>query len=350
MIQDNIIEGESIIYETEDVVESSNSYLFDDKYEAKNVERLLFSLFQQVNIASVISKVKKDSKYIVKIPSKYLKSVESGELSIMKSQKTGNVWPMLVKVDETGKNQIVAHLPIEPQKSNLLQDISAGVQNLYFQKQIETITDMLQDTLDTVKRIEEGQQSDRIGLMESGKMQIRLAMFRQRQGLDDWSSDLSNGRKSIYNARGEFLALFKQRVSSFEPIPSNWFKLLYNQTIKKDYATRKDLEYNELLKTFELINQSTNLISASYLIIGEDETAAEVCRANTEELLQISYDSVITIKNLHNKSDVMILGENLKESIESLYLSKNRLLNEYDAIDVSIDGERLLEVLNCENI
>lgn len=50
---------------------------------------------------------------VVQIPLEHQVAYEAGEEFIMESAKTGIKWPTLMKVAENGKNQIVAHLPIQ---------------------------------------------------------------------------------------------------------------------------------------------------------------------------------------------------------------------------------------------
>ena len=47
-------------------------------------------------------------------------------------------------------------------------------------------------------------------------MQILLAI--SRRGQEGWERELADGRQSLSDARGQFLAAFRERVKEFEPI------------------------------------------------------------------------------------------------------------------------------------
>ena len=64
-------------------------------------------------------------------------------------------------------------------QGNPARDITNSYHNLYMQQQINELSGLIETTLDTVKRIEQGQWDDRIGLLNAGKDAFILALAQK---------------------------------------------------------------------------------------------------------------------------------------------------------------------------
>lgn len=306
-------------------------------------------VFQYVNIADIVAKVQTGVEYIVQVPAEFQLGYDAGDYFMMEGKSSGKMWPTLMKIAESGKQEIVTPLPIKPNvvvQGNPIQELSLGCHNLYMQKQMQQLSAAIQETLTVVKRIEKGQQTDRIGLMESGKMQILLAL--QRRGQDGWEQELAVGRQSLSDARGQFLAAFRERVKEFEPIPKNGFIRLLREfaSTGSGYGDKKDDEYTELSTYFGLLLQSTQLLAASYAVVGDLETAENVYNLTLNDLKELDFSGVNTIKYLHSKSQFESFGESVPQYLETDCKDCIEQAEKYDVIEIEVTGEKLLEVLN----
>ena len=321
----------------------------NDKTDGVDFSGAINRVFQYVNIADIVAKVQTGVEYIVQVPAEFQIGYDAGDYFMMEGKTSGKMWPTLMRIAESGKQEIVTPLPIKPNvvvQGNPIQELSLGCHNLYMQKQMQQLSDAIQDTLTIVKRIEKGQQTDRIGLMESGKMQILLAL--QRRGQDGWKQDLANGRKSLSDARGQFLAAFRERVKEFEPVPKSVFMQLLREFASTGggYGDKKDDEYSELSTYFNLLLESTQLLSASYAVVGDLATAERVYDLTQADLNAIDFSGVNTIKYLHRKSDFESFGTSIPQYIETDCQECLEKSEKYDTIEIEITGEKLLEVLN----
>lgn len=73
-------------------------------------------IIQYVDIADVVSKIEKGAEYVVQIPAEFQDGFQSGEYWIMENQKTGKLWPTLMKLGDDGKNKIVTPLGIKKEE------------------------------------------------------------------------------------------------------------------------------------------------------------------------------------------------------------------------------------------
>lgn len=335
--------------ESRKLTKKSKTLRINDKTEGVDFSRAINRVLQYVNIADIISKVQTGVEYIVQVPAEFQLGYDAGDYFMMEGKSSRKMWPTLMKIADSGKPEIVTPLPIKPNvvvQGNPIQELSLGCHNLYMQKQIQQLSDTIQETLTVVKRIEKGQQTDRIGLMESGKMQILLAL--SRQGQDGWERELADGRQSLSDARGKFLAAFRERVKEFEPIPKNGFIRLMREfaSTGSGYGDKKDDEYSELSTYFSLLLESTQLLAASYAIVGDIETAEKVYDLTLTELKELDFTSVNTIKYLHKKSGFESFGEAVPQFIETECKECIDKAEAYDVVEIEVTGEKLLEVLN----
>lgn len=71
--------------------------------EEFNYKGILGKVIQYVNMADIVGKIQVGAKYVVQIPSEHMEAFETGKYFMMQNQKTGKIWPSLMKVAEDGK-------------------------------------------------------------------------------------------------------------------------------------------------------------------------------------------------------------------------------------------------------
>lgn len=308
---------------------------------------MLNDVAQFVNTADIISKIKMGVEYIVQIPREFQSGYEAGEYFIMKGKESGVMWPTLMKISESGRKEIVTPLPIKPNafvQGEPIQKLSLNFHNFYMKKQIQQLFNIIQETFTTVQRIEMGQVTDRLGLMTSGKDMIILAFSCRDQ--DERKMKLESGRKSLSDARGQFLTSFKSLVAEYKPIPKNFFIQAIHELFSVRYGNKKDDDYDKLYKYFKLFMDSTQLLAESYAAVGDFNTVEKLYNITKNELEEIDFTNINTITYLHKKSKFKSFGEFVPQIIEDEHRKCIESAKTYDIIELEVSGEKLLEVLS----
>jgi len=311
---------------------------------------MLNQIFQHVNIGDILQKIKVGAEYVVQVPSQFQLGLETGDYSMMENMKTGTMWPSLMEVAEDGRKHIVTPLPIKRQEfiqGNPFQELSVNYQNLYMMKQMHELAQLLECTLTSVKRIEQGQKSDRVGLLNSGKDQIMLALSQKDEASRNLALQL--GRQSVSDARGQFAETLKQRVEEFEILPKSQAMLFFKEFIKKGYLQGKDEEYQEIQDYYELYLQATQILSASYAITGDLDNARKVFDLSIERMRAIDFSNLKTIEYAHKNGEIEGIYDYASEFLSTEKESCIEDAKQYDYVSIVVSGEKLLEVIDNEN-
>ena len=307
---------------------------------------LLNKVFQYVNIAEVIDTIQKGAEYVVQIPVEYQEGFNDGVYWIMENAKTGKQWPSLMKLGEDGKNHIVTPLPIKKREfiqGDPIREITDHYHNLYLQQQINELSGLIEDTLDTVKRIEHGQMDDRIALLNAGRQGVILALAQK----DETSrpTAMLNAINNINIAQNQIAETFKRRVSEFEPLPKSAVMQFIREFMRTGYLDGKDEEYGEILEYYGLYLQATQMLAGSYAIIGDTENAQRVFDLSVSQMSAIDFSRLKTIEYVHKDTSF----EKIYENATSFLLTEKQMClesaQEYECLSISISGEQLLEVL-----
>ena len=305
---------------------------------------MINKIVQYVNIANLTSKIEKSSEYIVQIPAKYKDALEVGEVFINKNKLTGTEWPSLMKKMDNGQYKFVENLSIKQKNfvnGNLVQDINVNFQNILLQQQLSEISKSINDVYNIVKKIEVGQQDDRIALIEAGKEQILLAMSlndenEKRERLRLASRDLLVGKEQIGKA-------LIRRVEAFEPIPNSRLKYYYNLFKDTNYNNKKDNDILEIQECYYLYIESTKLLASVFDYLRETFAIEQTFNKSIEFLQSISFESLKSIQLAHkdtNFSDWFFCIP-----IEYMQFEKNKYIDlskDYDYIQIKLNGENLL--------
>ncbi|MFT5873188.1 MAG: hypothetical protein ACI8WT_002130 [Clostridium sp.] len=309
-------------------------------------EGMLDKVLQYVNINEIIHNVKKGAEYVVQVPSEFQAGLDSGDYNMMENLKTGKMWPSLMKIGEDGRNKIVTPLSIKKQEfiqGNPFQEMTMGYHNLCMQKQINELSQLMERTLNIVKRIEQGQKGDRIGLLSSGKDQILLALSQKDEGSRNLALQL--GRKSVFDSRGQLAEILKQRITDYEVVSKSSVVRFLREFASNGYLQGKDDEYQEIQEYFDLYLQATKMIVDSYAVVGDNENAERVFNISIEYMESIDFSKLKTIEFAHKYCKFEGIYD---YSAEYLTTEKQACLEEakqYDCLSIEVSGEKLLEVI-----
>lgn len=307
---------------------------------------ILNRILQCINIGAVAQHIQKGVEYVVQIPGEFQKGFDAGQYFIMENSKTGKLWPTLMQVSENGRNQIVTPLPVKPQEffqGNPFQDISLNLQSMFMQKQITELIDLVGQTLNTVKMIEGGQLDNRVGLLNSGKQQILLALSQQDE--ETRKQALLFGMNNISVAQGQIAENFIRRVEAFKALPKSSIMQFFMSFVHDEYLIKRDDEYQQIQEYYNLYLRSTKLLAASYAVMGDIGNAEKVFDIAIEKMQGIDFSSLKTIEYSHKGKQLERIYE---YAVDYISTEKQECLDDikqYDYITIDISGEKLLEVI-----
>lgn len=333
-----------------DKFEVEKSLNIESSVSSLDIKEFVNKIFQYVDIANVINKIEKGAEYVVQIPAEFQGGFKTGEYWIMENKKTGNLWPTLMKLGDDGKNQIVTPLAIKKEEflqGNPVKDIANNYNNIILQQKLNEIAGMLEETIDAVRRIEQGQKDDRIGLLESGKQGILLALNQKDE--ESRKTALLLARNNINTAQGQIFQTLETKIAAFKPLPSTKPGLYVKEFFSIDsYLNKRDDEYDEILDYYHLYLNATQMLAGSYVVVDDVENAQRVLDLGINKLESLDYTNLKTIEYIHKDADFEKIYD-----ICSKYLleEKNDYLNninDYECLSISIKGDDLLEAITNE--
>lgn len=307
---------------------------------------ILNQVFQYINIADVLDKVKRGAEYVVQIPSEFQGGFDAGDYWIMENSKTGKLWPSLMELGEDGRNHIVTPLSVKKKafiKGNPTKDITNSYQNIYLQQQMNELSGLIETTLDTVKRIEHGQMDDRIALLEAGKQGVILALSQKNEA--SRASAMLLAINNINVAQNQIAETFKRRVTEFEALPKSAIGQFFRELIKTGYLDEKDNEYNEIQEYFSLYVQSTRMLAGAYIVIEDKDNAQRVFDMSVDKIKNIDFSKLKTIEYAHKGKSF----EKIYKDTAAYLLSEKQVCmddaKDYDCLSISLSGKDILEVI-----
>jgi len=350
---DEIMKTDSVIIKQDtDDVEVVYGKVLNVRPNIPNIDYkgIVNKVCQYVNVADVLSKVKKGVEYVVEIPLEFQGGFESGEYWMMENAKTGKMWPSLMEIGADGRNKIVSPLSVRKKsfvEGNPTKDITNNYHNLYMQQQMNDLVGLVESTLQTVERIEHGQMDDRIALLEAGKQGFILALSQKDD--DSRSTAMLNAINNITVAQNQIFETFKRRVCEFEALPKSLVvRFLREVSSPRSYLDKKDDEYDEISEYYGLYLQATRMLAGAYVMIGDVENAKRVFDMSIDKIKHLDYSKLKTIEFAHKDADF----EKIYENASDFLIEEKRICledaKEYDCLSISISGDKLLEVFENE--
>ena len=310
---------------------------------------LINRFFQFVDVNQIMNGIQKGKEYVVQIPSQLKEGFDAGKYFIMENSETGKTWPTLMEKLENGKNQIVTPLPVKAQEyllGNPMRDYFTSFQNARIQQQLHEISELLEQTLEVVNRIEHGQLDDRIGMLKAGKQQIFLALNQKDES--SRTHALLHGMQDVSRAQGQIAETLKRRVTEFKALPKTAFIRFGKELMKAGYLSSRDDEYQEIQEYFDLYLQATKLLAGAYIVSGDTANAERVFQLSLDTLNGIDFRRLESIKLIHPNETELICDL----ATEYLVTEKQNLLEEAkqpDCMMIEVSGEKLLEVIGYGN-
>ncbi len=304
-------------------------------------------LTQYVNIAEITSRIEKGVEYVVQIPAQYQKQYEAGEYFINQNKATGIEWPTLMRKAENGQYRFVDDLPIKQQEfiqGNPFQDICNSYHNIYMQQQMAQLSEKIEETYQTVRMIECGQQDDRVALIEAGRKEIILALLLQNE--NDRNEQMRLGIHNLLLGREQIGKAMVRRIEAFEPLPESRVVLFLNILAHNNYQSKKDDEIENIQECYEMYLQATKMMAGAYAYKGEMAAVEQTFEDGISFLKNINFGKLKSIKLAHKGVNLDDMFYN--QAIKYVEIEKQQCVESgksYDYVALEVTGDKLLEVL-----
>ncbi len=327
-----------------DLVAYESTLYIDEDTPDIDFGGFLNRIFQYISGAEILSSIKTGAQYVVQVPVEFSEGLEAGKYFLMENAKTGVQWPNLMEIGENGRKQIVTPLSVMKEEfiqGNPAKELASGYHQLYMQQQMQSLTQVMEQTLQTVQEIERGQKSDRIALIESGCNQIVMALNEpdeQRR-----LNAIQLARQSLFDGQSQIVAVLQDKASGFGPLPKYPPLLLMKELTNKGYLEQKDAEYQEIQDYYDFYLKATRILAESYAIVGDLENARRVFERSEDRVGQIDFASVKTIEYAHK--DYRGFYRNAKSFLNVEAQLCLKAAKQYDCIEISVSAEKLLEVI-----
>lgn len=310
--------------------------------------QLLNQALQDVNLGSIISKVEKGTEYVVQVPLEFKKAYDEGKVFVAQNKDSGVLRPILAKWNENGKYEFVSPMEMieraKPQDGKVLQGAADRYQNMAMQQQIAELSALMEQTHEVVRRIEQGQYDDRIGLLNAGRNQIMLALS-DPEHIDQ--AELANGRNNLQIGCAQIVETVHRRSNEFPQISKSRFVRDLKLFSNSNYYESLDEDYNRIEECFGFYLQGTKMLAASYAICGETEKAKLVFEQAKEKIAQIDFSKVEKMALIH-PDETSWISSDAPEYLEAGKLDCIEQAQKYDVLTLKVSGEQLLEAFNYE--
>lgn len=308
--------------------------------------KTLGDIIRCLDTANVIQNVKRGIEYVVQVPAEYQAGLEAGKYTVL-AGKDGRQWATLYEVLPNGKHSFACNMPIKPEElvqGNPMHDVSMNMQMMAMQQQLAKLTELVQDTYEAVKRIEQGQTDDRVGTLRAGKEGMEQAILIE--DTEQRKIAIGNAQQLLLNARGQIGETLKTKVHSFPAIPKSQIRQFFARLSSGNYFSGKDAAFSSIQDYFELYLLATKLLADSYYYIGETKAAEEVYRHAKNFVRELDFSNVRTLQYIHPNEDLsdtvceLAVPYILAEQAKSVELAKP-----YDTVELLLTGDEIMEVL-----
>ena len=323
--------------------QSGKVLYLDNQTHGIDLSSTLAKVLGCFDTAAVVNGVKSGIQYVVQVPAQFQQGLADGTFSVMESAKTGKQWATLVRKLADGKNEIICNMPIKPEtvvQGNPMHDISVNMQMMALQQQIASLTELVQEVCDTVKRIEQGQTDDRIGLLLAGKEGVEQAMLIQDTALR--KAKLAAAQQTLLDARGQIATTLRTKVNTFPLVPKSPVKRFGMELARGGSLVKCDDAFESIQLYYQLYLVATQLLAESYLYCGEKNAAEKAYADGIAFLEGLDFGRVKTLQYIHPEDDFSdTICEQAAPYMESARTISLESARPYDVIELAVTGEQI---------
>lgn len=281
---------------------------------------------------------------IVNIPKGVKEDIKKGVAWLNEKKDGSGILPQVMVESESGRKQVKKILTAESKSlvpEDLHRALTQDLNSIYLQQQLPTIAAQLEETLDCVYQIKQGQKDDRVGALLGAVNQIHYAFDTNDEAV------LKNAIGSLQKESRVLGESLKTLVSTFEEVPESKLQLVLKMAFGMDYSTKKKSELDEITEYFELYEKAQEtLVVGAYLANG-DSGMKSILAQRRAFLESLDVNNLQTLKNLLPASALEHKWINEIEEFIAESEREYRLLPEgsYDSIEVKVTAGQLLEAI-----
>lgn len=308
-------------------------------------------LAQYANLANIAGAIKKGTQYVVQVPTHLQAALDSGKYTMQQGKKSGKTYATIVEKLPNGKNKIIGNCPIIEEafyRGNPLQDASTSLANLQLQQQMAALAQLVGETYEAILRVESGQKADRIGQLIAGRDGIVHAL--KMKDSERREQQIVAARQSLLEAQGKIGEVLRQKVASFKGVPRFAVARFAMEVVYSGYLDKRDDEYDTIHEYYDLYMQATQLITRSFVICDETESANSVFDSCEQFIGSLDFGKIGTVLYAHGqmpKSDLFY-----HEAAKAIAKERSLCLEAakpYDVIEITLDGADFMEVVASGN-
>ena len=281
---------------------------------------------------------------IVNIPKGVKEDIKKGVAWLNEKKDGSGILPQVMVESESGRKQVKKILTAESESlvpEDLHRALTQDLNSIYLQQQLPAIAAQLEETLDCVYQIKQGQKDDRVGALLGAVNQIHYALDTNDEAV------LKNAIGSLQKESRVLGESLKTLVSTFEEVPESKLQLVLKMAFGMDYSTKKKSELDEITEYFELYEKAQEaLVVGAYLANGERGMKSILVQRRAF-LESLDVNNLQTLKNLLPTSALEHKWINEIEEFIAESEREYRLLPEgsYDSIEVKVTAGQLLEAI-----
>lgn len=285
-----------------------------------------------------------DEVLVVNIPKDIKEGIEKGVAWLNEKKDGSGILPQVMVESESGRKQVKKILTAESKSfvpEDLHRALTQDLNGIYLQQQLPAIAAQLEETLDCVYQIKQGQKDDRVGALLGAINQIHYALDTNDE------TALKNAIGSLQKESRMLGESLKTLVSTFGEVPESKLQLIVKMVFGMDYSTKRKSELEEIAEYFGLYEKAQEaLVVGAYLANGEIGMKSMLAQRRAF-LESLDVNNLQTLKNLLPAS---ALEHKWVNEIEEFIAESEReyeLLPEgtYNSIEVKVTAGQLLEAI-----
>ena len=295
------------------------------------------------------------TEYVARFSKKAQEGLDSGEFKLM-TKKTGEILGDVMGKSEASNRMVVKERPVLVERTvpnvtseQQAQTISSDLYSIALQQQMAEVAAKLDEMIEVAKRIEQGQQDDRIALIEAAERELRQAAVSKYE--ENRLECIRNARRFLSEGTSKIAKTMSRRLQSVDGVPEFQPAIVWKMLSSKGvYVDEMDDWFNKVQDDFDVLERAYALHALCVLALDEPKMLDILFDDYRNELVSMDTDKLRTMVNIHpeRRADFKkawfadVLGHVEAKQTEV------KLLVEGEYIDVTITGKMLLEAIEDE--
>lgn len=307
------------------------------------------------DVVTNIAEAPETTEYVARFSKKAQEGLDSGEFKLM-AKKTGEILGDVMGKSETSNRMVVKekHTLVERTvpgvtSAQQAQTISADLYNIALQQQMAEVAAKLDEMIEVAKRIEQGQQDDRVALIEAAERELRLAAVAEDE--ENRLECVRNARRFLSEGTSQIAKTMNRRLQSVDGVPEFQPAIVWKMLSSKGvYVEEMDDWFNKVQDDFDVLERAYALHALCVLALDEPKMLDILFDDYRNDLASMDTDKLLTMANIHPERRKDFKKAWFADALGYVEAKQTeaKLLVEGEYIDVTITGQMLLEAIEDE--